>query len=75
MTLSAILHFHAALLFLTPILDFAANEKVMSPTGWLKARSDTITLAHRIPAPRATSPQNILLPKIVRLTCFHTLSI
>ena len=33
MTLYAILHFHAALLFLHQILDFAANEKVMSLTG------------------------------------------
>ena len=45
--------------FLRQFLDFAANEKVMSPTGWLKVRSDTgtITLAHRIPVRKGFKPQ------------------
>ena len=63
MTSLTILNFHAALLFLTPILNFAANEKVMNPTGWFKARSDTITLAHRIPVPKGYKPQKDFAPR------------
>ena len=62
MTLYAILHFHAALLFLTP-MNFAANEKVMSPSGWHKARSDTVTLAHRIPVPKDYKLQKYFAPQ------------
>ena len=47
-------------IFSHQFLDFAANEKVMSSTGRLNARSHTITLAHRILVPKSYKPPKLL---------------
>ena len=51
-------------------LDFDANEKVMSPTGWLKARSDNITLAHCMPVPNGYKPQKYFAPQNCKTNLF-----